>query len=178
MQTYIVPIIKEMPSFAELEKEFGKGNVSNIFDGRTWEFHPSSQNFTPTETQEMVLKHFDREITSGEAIAEMNKEGYLPATHFEAYEFAKANLELQRQFWIVALGSSTMGGDHRCVAVLRGGSDGRILGNGWFDREWSSGDRFLFVKNSLTKLEPFSLLTLPILIRACEAFVNVLKSEK
>ncbi|MFH1973268.1 MAG: hypothetical protein ABIK13_01515, partial [Patescibacteria group bacterium] len=87
--------------------------------------------------------------TESEAnIAEMDTLGYRPATHLEAYAFAKANPELQRQFWIVALGSSTMGGGFRCVALLRSGSGRRVLGDCWFGGEWGSGRRFLFVRKT------------------------------
>ncbi|MFH1973648.1 MAG: hypothetical protein ABIK13_03535, partial [Patescibacteria group bacterium] len=85
--------------------------------------------------------------TESEAnIAEMDTLGYRPATHLEAYAFAKANPELQRQFWIVALGSSTLDGDLRSVAVLDGVSGRRILDSNWFGIVWISDDRFLFVR--------------------------------
>ena len=39
-----------------------------------------------------------------------------------------------------------MNGDNRYVAMLNSDSDRRILDNNWFDNEWNSGDRFLFVR--------------------------------
>ena len=76
----------------------------------------------------------------------MDKLGYRPATHLEAYAFAKANPELQCQFWIVALGSFTLRGGNRCVAVLRSYSGRRILFYDWSECEWVSCFRFLFVR--------------------------------
>ena len=39
--------------------------------------------------------------------------------------------------------------DNRNVAVLNSNSDRRILDNNWFDNEWNSDNRFLFVRKSL-----------------------------
>lgn len=146
MTAYTVPIVDKMPSFAELEKEFGEGNVSSIFDDRLFKYHPSCKDIEHRETEEMILKQFDRNISSEDAIAEMEKEGYRPATHLELYAFAKANPELQRQFWIIALGSSALRGDYPFVAMLCGDFSRRILDDCWFDRGWVAGERFLFVK--------------------------------
>lgn len=46
-------------------------------------------------------------------------------------------------------GSSAMYDDNRNVAVLNSNSDRRILDNNWFDNEWNSDNRFLFVRKSL-----------------------------
>jgi hypothetical protein len=42
-----------------------------------------------------------------------------------------------------------MNGDNRYVAMLNSDSDRRILDNNWFDNEWNSDNRFLFVRKSL-----------------------------
>lgn len=49
--------------------------------------------------------HFNRNISSENAIKEMAKEGYRPATIWDLLDFGAKNPELQRQFPIVALGS-------------------------------------------------------------------------
>jgi hypothetical protein len=146
---YRVPVSYSMPrDKATLESEFSKNGVSDLFTGNyEWQPHSSCAEIDQTPGERiMLVKYFGRETTSEANIAEMGKLGYRPATHLEAYAFAKANPELQRQFWIVALGSSTMDGADRYVAVLRSDSDGRVLGNDWFDLEWGSGHRFLFVR--------------------------------
>jgi|GEM_PF-3569277 len=39
--------------------------------------------------------------------------------------------------------------DNHNVAVLNSDSDRRILDNDWFDNEWNSDNRYLFVRKSL-----------------------------
>lgn len=138
-----------VPSMAELEKEFGKNRVSSLFDGREWRIHAScvGMNETPGE-KEFWVRHFGREIDSEEVIVLADKDDYRPATHLEAVEFARAEPELQKQLWIVALGSFALsdGDGSRYVAVLSAVSDGRRLGDSWFGRRWSAGSRFLLVR--------------------------------
>ena len=145
---YLVPVAySALPSFAELEQEFGKGNVSDLFDGHHFEKHASCVNEDETPGDKIFLvKHFNQEIKSEAAIAEMDKRGYRPATHIEAYAFQRKNPELQCEFWIIALGSFAVRDVRRFVAVLRGGSDGRFFGCRWFGSVWSSDYRFLFVR--------------------------------
>ncbi|TAL44597.1 MAG: hypothetical protein EPN91_04110 [Salinibacterium sp.] len=146
---YHVPVGYDMPhDKGKLEAEFSKDGVSELFYGNyEWQPHSSCAEIDQTPgNRVMLLKHFGRKTESEANIAEMDRLGYRPATRLEAYAFAKANPELQRQFWIVALGSSTMDGGDRYVAVLRGDSGRRILGISGFDREWRSGHRFLFVR--------------------------------
>jgi hypothetical protein len=135
----------------ELEADFSKGGVSELFYGNyEWQLHSSCQGIyqAPGE-REFLVKHFDRPIESDEAIAEMDKLGYRPATHLEAYAFAKANPELQRQCWIVALGSSALYSDERrAVVLLYSYSDKRILNGYWLDSEWLASYRFLFVRKA------------------------------
>ena len=146
---YRVPVSYDMPRDKEkLESEFSKDGVSELFYGNyVWQPHSSCAEIDQTPGERiMLVKHFGRDTTSKANIVEMDKLGYRPATHLEAYAFAKVNPELQRQFWIVALGSSTMYGDLRGVAVLCSGSGRRIFDYRWFDREWYSDFRFLFVR--------------------------------
>ncbi|MFA5936248.1 MAG: hypothetical protein WC787_05365 [Patescibacteria group bacterium] len=145
---YLVPVdYTALPSFTELEKEFGKGNVSNLFDGRSFQKHASCANLEESHSDKIFLvKHFNREVELEDAIAEMDKLGYRPATHIEGYAFQKANPELQRQFWIVAPGSFAPLGGGPCVAVLHGLGSMRVAGCSWFDNKWRSDFRFLFVR--------------------------------
>ncbi len=135
-------------SRSELEKDFsGEGSVSVVFDGRPWEKHDKCEGMdeTPGE-RDFFVKHFNRGIESEDAIVEMDKQGYRPATHLEAIAFAKAHPEFQRQFWIVALGSFALLDDRRRVAVLGAGGGRRVLDGGWFGGGWRAGGRFLFVR--------------------------------
>lgn len=146
---YRVPVAYDMPhTKSALESEFSKDGVSELFYGNyEWKNDRSCAEIDQTPGERiMLVKHFNRAIESEDAIAEMDKLGYRPATHLEAYAFAKVNPELQRQFWIVALGSSSMCGVNRFVAVLLSLSAWRVLAGFWFGRGWHSGDRFLFVR--------------------------------
>lgn len=146
---YLVHVDCYMPfDEARLESDFSTDGVSEIFyDEHEWQFHSSCVSIgqVPCDCI-MLLKRFSRVTTSEANITEMAKLGYRPATHLEAYVFAKAYPDLQRRFWIVALGSSKLYGGSRNVAVLGGDSDGRVLGNNDFDRKWDPSDRFLFVR--------------------------------
>lgn len=146
---YLVPVGYDMPrEKGKLESEFSKDGASELFCGNyEWQPHSSCAEIDQTPGKRvMLVKHFGRNTTSEANIAEMDKLGYRPATHLEANAFAKANPVLQRQFWIVALGSSTLRGGRRYVAELFCDSGGRILDLGWFGHEWDSDYRFLFVR--------------------------------
>ena len=55
-----------LPSMEQLEQEFsGAHSVSDIFDGRPFENHPSCVNIDRTPgTRSMLVKHFDQVISS------------------------------------------------------------------------------------------------------------------
>ncbi|MEK7545923.1 MAG: hypothetical protein AAB554_02490 [Patescibacteria group bacterium] len=137
-----------LPPMRQLEEEFSKGGVSSLFDGREWKKHASCVDMDETPGEKVFLtKDFGRSMDDEEAIAWGQKNGYRPATHKEAYEFAKAHPELQLQFWIVACGSSALGDvGLRYVAVLCA-DDGRRLLDGFpVDGRWIASRRFLFVR--------------------------------
>ncbi len=154
---YRVHVTYTMPNDKEtLEREFSKDGVSNMFTGNyyKWQMHRSCAKIDRTLGERiMFVKYFKRFTKSEPNIAKMEKLGYRPATHLETYAFAKANPELQRQFSIVALGSSMMPYGDRLVAVLDSDSDSgeRILRVKEFYDEGNSGEwdpdcRFLFVR--------------------------------
>ena len=96
---------------------------------------------------EITLLHFDRYISSDEAVKEIDKMGYRPATLPELLALGASQPELQRQFPIVALGSVWQGryGD-RYVPYLWDDGSGRYLDLDWFDDGWNPGDRFAVVR--------------------------------
>lgn len=147
---YLVHVAYDMPrDKATLEAEFSKDGVSPPFyEDYSWESHSSCADADQTPgNRVMLLKRFVRNTKSEVNIAKMNKLGYRPATHLEAYAFAKANPDLQRQSWIVALGSFIMYDGHRVVAVLCGHSGRRLLlYRRWFAHGWKPANRFLFVR--------------------------------
>lgn len=136
-----------LPSLEALITEFGEYNVSRMFDGHAFQKHVSCADIDETPGEKIFfVKHFNREIESEGAIAEMDKLGYRPATYLEVYAFQKANPELQRQFRIIALGSFEMNDDHRFFVMLDSDSGGRVFSFCFDEGGWHSRYRFLFVR--------------------------------
>jgi len=93
------------------------------------------------------LFHFNRLISSEDAINEMDAAGFRPATLAELLALGEAHPELQKEFPIVALSSvwrDAYGDRH--VPVLFFVDYRRGLGLGWFGRDWGSDYRFLGVR--------------------------------
>lgn len=148
---FLVYVDYDMPrDKVELEAKFCKGGVADCFYGDyEWQLHSSCTKIDQMPGKRiMLIKHFGRETTSEENIAEMDKLGYRPATHLEAYAFAKANPEQQMKFWIIALGSYVRYPAGRYVAALyhSGYEDRRTFTYDYLDGEWGACQRFLFVR--------------------------------
>ncbi len=139
-----------MPSMAALKKEWGKDNVSVIFDGRQFSFHASCVGMDRTPGERTFYIHdAGGDWDSEEQIAWGAKQrsatapnGYRPATHEETYEFAKAYPELVD---FVGLGSFAVGVGFRRVAHVWQGDGERIFGRGWFGDRWYRRRRVLLV---------------------------------
>lgn len=141
---FLVHLDRGMPRGAsDSEVELSKEATELHCFGFDW--YSQSQCYDEPGERIMLIKRFDQETQSEANIALMDKLGYRPATHHEAYAFAKANPKPRGQFSIVALGSymDIMGPS---IAVLRVGPNGYILGIGDPDILWPSGTRFLFVR--------------------------------
>ena len=93
------------------------------------------------------LFHFNRNISSEDAVEEMRKTGCRGAMIEELLSFGAKNLELQRQFPIVALGSSCVLRGDRQVAYLVGGGFRRFLILDVWVGDWGGDVRFLGVRN-------------------------------
>jgi hypothetical protein len=93
------------------------------------------------------LLHFNRFISSDDAVTETSEKNCDSATIFEQLAFAATYSDLQKQFPIVALGSVWRdAGDGRYVSVLDFVGRRRELALRWFDVDWSDYDRFLGVR--------------------------------
>jgi hypothetical protein len=93
------------------------------------------------------LFHFNCSISSKDAIAEMDKAGYRPATLAELLALGEKQPELQKEFPIVALGSvwtDAYGGRH--VPYLDVDGFKRGLSLDWFGFDWYGNCRFLAVR--------------------------------
>lgn len=93
------------------------------------------------------LYHFDRDISSKNAIKEMAKDGYRPATIWDLLDYGAKNPELQRQFPIVALGSVCEVRGFRVVTYLGRNDSKRNLSLYWIGYDWGRVFRFLAVRN-------------------------------
>lgn len=97
------------------------------------------------------LFHFEKFISSENAIKEIEKEGYLPANLKELLDWKKWN----EKDWVVALGSVGEVCGCRFVPYLYGGVSGRSLSLRCWVGDWDADFRFLAVRNlSLSVSEP------------------------
>jgi len=91
--------------------------------------------------------YFNRNISSGDVIFEMNKAGYRPAVLSELLGLGELYPDLQKKFPIVALGSSwcdKLGFNY--VPVLNFINNNRKLDLEWFKGVWFDYYRFLAVR--------------------------------
>jgi len=111
----------------------------------------TSKNFPSVEKGlvgvAIYLFNFDRDISSEDVIAEMNKQGCRPATLKELMELGAQYPDLQRKNWIVALGSTWRDSDGGVLVPCLSGSEGvRNLRLNWWGGGWDSGWRFAAVR--------------------------------
>lgn len=143
----VTNLVVPAPAIEELKRLFDL--VSNLWDGTKFalQTHSSCAGIVQTAREKIFwVRNFGCDTISDEVIILAARDGYRPATLAEAIVFAAAQPDLQRQFWIVVLGSFTLDGGLRYVPVLTNGSDGRYLGDRWFGRRWGTGYRFLLVR--------------------------------
>lgn len=95
------------------------------------------------------LAHFGRLISSEEAILELKKESFRPATLFELLAFGEQHPEEQRKFPIVALDlDSQHWHGFWGMPYLWEITSGRYLGLDGLDDDWDERHRFLVVRES------------------------------
>lgn len=99
-----------------------------------------------TSAVNVELIHFNRTIESNEALNELDKMGYRPATLPELLAFGAKYPDKQREFPIIALGSVWRRLDFRCVACLVCGGGRRGLRLRWLLNGWRADDRFAAVR--------------------------------
>lgn len=98
------------------------------------------------ELKDEKLFNFDRNISTEDAKAKMDKEGYRPATMAELLVYGAKNPEAQRKNPIVALGSVAQVGSFDYVGVLVVNGSERKLGLDYVGGDWDVGCRFLAVR--------------------------------
>ncbi len=129
-------------SLAEMLKD---GRFDSVNPDITEKHFPITKR--PNGKVEMKMFHFNRPISSEQAIQEMDKEGYRPAELPEGLAYVQANPDEQRKYPIVLLGSvwHYWYGD-RHVPYLGRWAGERYLGLGWFEFDWNECYRFLAVR--------------------------------
>lgn len=96
---------------------------------------------------EVYLIHFDRRMSSDDAIKEMDRMGFRPAELPYLLAFGAKNPDEQRKYPILALGSVwRYSYGRRFVPELWSGGSGRHLSLGWFEGGWHQHDRFLALR--------------------------------
>lgn len=91
------------------------------------------------------LIHFNKSMSFENALVELDKYGFRPATLPELLAFSAAYSEMQRQFPVVALGSVWRGLGGRRVPDLWGDAGARGLDLDWFEDDWHGHCRFAAV---------------------------------
>lgn len=106
----------------------------------------TEDNFPIPENIEEVeydIVDFNRYIVSEDAIKELSKDGYRPATLYDLLAWKNWN----NSDFVVALGSVAEVDGSRRVPCLNEDFSGRRLGLDWFDGDWNDDCRFLRVRN-------------------------------
>ncbi len=144
----------ERQSF-EIEVDGTKTLEQLIADGRyDWKSSDIKKKNFPIKnetkrTATIELFHFGKNISSEDAIKEMEKEGFQPATIEELLALGAKHPDLQREFPIIALGSvwHDCDGD-RGVPGLGLGGGGRGLGLYDWGGAWGGRFRFAGVRKN------------------------------
>ncbi len=131
-----------------LKQMIADGNYDWVNGNVTEENFPIAKELKGKKVEVSTkLFHFNRSISSKDAIAEMDKDGFRPATLEELLALGEKHPELQRQFPIVALDSVWSDPDgNRFVPCLGVGGGGRELLLHWFGLDWGARYRFLAVR--------------------------------
>lgn len=135
----------------DLQADFTPGGVSRVFSrSHEWHYQAACKHMDKTAGERtMRLWHYDRKTTSAKVLKELRglREPYVhrPATPWELYAFSRAYPDLQREFWIVALGAHFMWRGQPCVAVLQGDERQRLFEHYLLNHPWSKKCRFLSV---------------------------------
>ena len=134
----------------------GEGNYDEVlYFGDLMYYRPQKSG---KATIKVGLIHFDSDLTTKEILDKIDKMGYQPAELFELLAVGAQYPELQRKFWIVALGRTSVDSDEKIPVIGDFNSLGakRCLettwtspGETWSATKWEAErDRFLIIKKS------------------------------
>ncbi|MFH1611493.1 MAG: hypothetical protein ABIA83_02745 [Patescibacteria group bacterium] len=118
--------------------DWSDGNINSVN-------FPVNGTGVATITPELV--HLNKKASSEEALAHKEANGLRPATIEELLAFGATYPDVQREFPVVALGSSWVDRDgHRRAPYLDGDGSERELSLDWYGSGWFEGCRFLAVR--------------------------------
>ncbi len=121
------------------------GNYGWVHDDITQDHFPIKGS--GQKEVEVVLFHFDKVITSEEAITEMDKAGFRPARIEELLALGAQQPEFRKKFPIMAPGSVWRNSDDRCdIPHLHCNAYQRNLNLYWFGSNWHRNYRFAAVR--------------------------------
>lgn len=130
---------------ASVEQLIKNGKYDWFNDDITGRNFPSSEKGTAQVV--VYLVNFDHDISSEDAVKELDRQGLRPATLKELLALGSTYPDLQRKDLIVALGSTWRGSDGRVsVPCLGGVGSRRGLRLTWWGGVWGSGWRFAAVR--------------------------------
>lgn len=135
-----------VPTDATYEQCIAAGNFGWRHDGLTETQFP----VTPEQAGRYDLKrfHFNRSISSVQAIAEIREAGYEPAETGHIMAFGAASPDEQRRHPVIGLGSTAIVDDSLSVPALWFDGDRRTLDLIWYDGDWHRNYRFLGIRRS------------------------------
>lgn len=127
-----------------------KDTLQNLIESKKFDWinrNITSENFPEEDcrSSEYRLFHFNRYISSEDAVKKMKKEGYSAANIYELLTWNEWN-KWNKNYFVVALGSSCEVIGDRYVPMLGRDDDGRGLGLDWWGFDWDGGCRFLAVR--------------------------------
>jgi hypothetical protein len=146
VEKFSAPIVYVQPEFEELKRRF-PAFINLDYSGKR--FDPIERcKAVSKENREVAFEyvHMDRDASTDEVLAEMDRKGLRPALYEELLGFALKYPDEQLKYPIVALGSGTSVRGLRYGAFLWYGDDGRYLDLRWIDYDWYAYYRFLAVR--------------------------------
>ena len=145
---FVCEVLYIQPKFEELKRRFPAYVNPDYEAGKR--FDPIERCKTVLrESREVVFEyvHMDRDALTDEVLAEMDREGLLPALYEEFLGFAEKYPDEQRKYPIAALGSWALVRGDRYVACSWDDGYGRRLYLHGIDSVWLDRCRFLAVRN-------------------------------
>lgn len=143
---FLVPVLYVQPEFEELKRRF-PSYVNPDYKGRRLD--PIERcKAVSEENREVAFEYvlLDRDASTDEVLAEIDRKGLRPALYEELLGFAEKYPDEQWKYPIVALGSETLVHGYRNVAYLWHDDDGRSLYLSWIDDDWNVLYRFLAMR--------------------------------